>query len=183
MYNTGIILIRPNTCVTGSTMIYCINQYRNACSSGSRDKKFQKWFFFLLTIVGSVFPVGPVCLAWPMGPTAGPIWPGLAWFCPMPMPCPWAEGCCWGPAPAGAPGCPGLAAAIWACCWSWVFCPGPISDWGLGPLCLPDPGGPPAEPWARAELLPDLEEPGWGRDFCIHEKFVSFPYHLWLLYE
>lgn len=118
----------------------------------------------LLTIIGGVFPWGPVCLACPIGPPAGPIWPGLVWFSPMPMPCPWDDSCCWGPVPAGAPGCPGLAADVWACCWSWVFCPGPISDWGPVTLCRPDPVGPPAEPCPRVELLPDLEEPGWGRD-------------------
>lgn len=116
-------------------------------------------------MVGGVVPAGPVCLACPMGPPACPICPDLAWPCPMPMPmpCPWAEGCCWGPVTTAAPGCPGLAADVWACCWSWVLCPGAPSVWGPGPLCRPDPVGPPAGPWPRAELLPDLEEPGWTK--------------------
>lgn len=144
----------------------------------------------VLTIVGGVVPAGPVCLAWPIGPPAGPIWPGLAWPCPMPMPmpipCPWAAGCCWGPVTAAAPGCPGLAADVWACCWSWVLCPGAPSVWGPGPLCRPDPVGPPAGPWARAELLPDLEEPGWrkkGKFFrnsfhSLLQKCLSLPQEL-----
>lgn len=48
----------------------------------------------VLTMEGGVVPVGPVGLGWPMGPPAGPICPGLVWPCPIPMPCPWAEGCC-----------------------------------------------------------------------------------------
>lgn len=129
------------------------------------------FFFYLcvsisvLTMLDGVVPAGPVCLAWPMGPPVGPICPGFAWLCPMPMPmpCPAAGGCCWGPVVAVVLGCPGLAADVWACCWSWVLCPGTPSVWEPRTPCRPDPVGPPAEPWARVELLPDLEEPGLGK--------------------
>lgn len=121
-----------------------------------------------LTMGDGVVPAGPVCLpACPIGPPAGPIWPGLAWPgpmpMPMPMPWPWVVGCCWGPALATlAPGCPGRAAVVCACCWSCVLCPGPPSVWEPGPPWRPDPGGPPAGPWPRVELLPEREEPGGG---------------------
>lgn len=125
-----------------------------------------------------VVPVGPVCLAWPMGPPAGPICPGLAWPCPIPipipMPCPWAWGCCWEAVVVVAPGCPGLVAEVWACCWSWALCPGAPSVWEPGPPCRPDPVGPPADPWALAEPLPDLEEPEWKkRRVVFYKQFVA----------
>lgn len=136
--------------------------------------------FPLLTMVAGVVPAGPVCLACPMGPPAGPICPGLAWPGPMPipmpipipMPCPWAGVCCWGPVVAGAPGCPGLAACVWACCWSWVLCPGAPSIWEPGPPWRP--AGPPAGPWPLVEL-PDLEEPGTGKgrwNFSFNENIL-----------
>lgn len=90
---------------------------------------------------------------------------------PMPMPWPWAGGCCWRPVVAVAPGCPGLAADVWACCWSWVLCPGAPSVWEPGPPWRPDPAGPPAGPWVRPELLPDLEEPGCRRGRIEHFCF------------
>lgn len=136
--------------------------------------------FSLLTIVTGVVPAGPVCLACPIAPPVGPNCPGLAWPCPMPMPmpmpipipmpmpCPWAGDCCWRPVVDVAPGCPGLAADVCACCWSWVLCPGALSIWEPGPPWRPDPAGPPAGPWTRPELLPDLEEPGWRKERYKH---------------